>query len=63
MLAQSELIDTLIGRCVMHGGAAAGESLLLVTHGDVEDLVHLTDRLRRLARFEDRIRVMVMAKP
>ncbi len=61
MLAQSELIDALIGRCVMHGGAAAGEALLLIDGEAVDDLVHLANRLRRLALFEDRIRAMVMA--
>lgn len=61
MLAQSELIDALIGRCVMHGGAAAGEALLLIDGDDVDNLVHLANRLRRLALFEDRIRAMVMA--
>jgi hypothetical protein len=63
MLAQSELIDALIGRCVMHGGAAAGEALLLIDGDDVDDLVHLANRLRRLALFEDRIRAMMMASP
>lgn len=63
MLAQSELIDALIGRCVMHGGKAAGETLLLIDHEAVDDLVHLANRLRRLALFEDRIRAMVMAQP
>lgn len=61
MLAQSELIDALVGRCVMHGGAAAGEALLLIDGDDVDNLVHLANRLRRLALFEDRIRAMVMA--
>ncbi|MBB3409869.1 MULTISPECIES: hypothetical protein [unclassified Rhizobium] len=63
MLAQSELIDALVGRCVMHGGEAAGETLLVIDHDDVDDLVHLANRLRRLALFEDRIRAMVMAPP
>lgn len=63
MLAQSELIDALIGRCVMRGGAAAGEALLFIDGEAVDDLVHLANRLRRLALFEDRIRVMVMAQP
>ncbi|EJJ25019.1 hypothetical protein [Rhizobium sp. CF142] len=63
MLAQSELIDALVGRCVMHGGAAAGEALLLIDDEAVDDLVHLANRLRRLALFEDRIRAMVMAQP
>ncbi|GAA3106987.1 hypothetical protein GCM10010520_59610 [Rhizobium viscosum] len=63
MLAQSELIDALIGRCVMHGGAAAGEALLLIDGDDVDDLVHLANRLRRLSLFEDRIRAMMMASP
>lgn len=63
MLAQSELIDALVGRCVMHGGAAAGEALLLIDGEAVDDLVHLANRLRRLALFEDRIRAMVMAQP
>lgn len=61
MLAQSELIDTLIGRCVMRGGEAAGETLLVIDHEAVDDLVHIANRLRRLALFENRIRAMVMA--
>lgn len=63
MLAQSELIDTLVGRCVMHGGRVAGETLLVIDHEAVDDLLHLANRLRRLALFEDRIRAMVMAPP
>jgi hypothetical protein len=62
MLAQSELIDALVGRCVMRGGEAAGETLLKIDGDDVDDLVHLANRLRRLALFEDRIRAMVMAQ-
>ena len=61
MLAQSELIDALVGRCVMRGGAVAAEALLSIDRRDVDDLVHLANRLRRLALFEDRIRAMVMA--
>ena len=61
MLAQSELIDALVGRCVMRGGAVATETLLSIDRKDVDDLVHLANRLRRLALFEDRIRAMVMA--
>ena len=61
MLAQSDLIDTLIGRCVMRDGAAAGETLLFIDSETLDDLVHLANRLRRLALFEDRIRAMVMA--
>ncbi len=61
MLAQSELIDALVGRCVMRGGAVATETLLSIDRKDVNDLVHLANRLRRLALFEDRIRAMVMA--
>ena len=60
MLAQSELIDALIGRCVMHGGAAAGETLLVIDAEAVADLAHIANRLRRLALFEDRIRAMIM---
>ena len=60
MLAQSELIDALVGRCVMRGGAVAAETLLCIDRKDVDDLVHLANRLRRLALFEDRIRAMVM---
>ena len=63
MLAQSELIDALVGRCVMRGGEAAGETVLMIDHEAVDDLVHLAGRLRRLALFEDRIRAMVMAPP
>ncbi|MGZ2448270.1 hypothetical protein ACVIRO_001024 [Rhizobium ruizarguesonis] len=60
MLAQSELIDCIVSRCVMHGGAAAGETILVINRQDVDDLVHLANRLRRLSLFEDRIRKMVM---
>lgn len=63
MLAQSELIDTLVGRCVMRGGQSASETLLVIDHEAVDDLVHLANRLRRLALFEDRIRAMVMPPP
>lgn len=58
MLAQSDLIDTLIGRCVMRDGAAASETLLFIDSETLDDLVHLANRLRRLALFEDRIRAM-----
>ncbi|MBY3038953.1 hypothetical protein [Rhizobium laguerreae] len=60
MLAQSELIDCIVGRCVMRGGDAAGETILVINRQDVDDLVHLANRLRRLSLFEDRIRKMVM---
>jgi len=60
MLAQSELIDGLISRCVMQGGDTAGESILVIHRDDVDDLVHLANRLRRLSYFEDKIRKMVM---
>jgi hypothetical protein len=63
MLAQSDFIDTLIGRCVMHGGALATEALLVISADDVDTLLHLANRLRRLALFEDRIRALVMAPP
>ena len=63
MLAQSDLIDALIGRCVMRGGALAGETLLVIDNEAVDDLLQLANRLRRLALFEDRIRAMMMAAP
>ncbi|MFC5760349.1 hypothetical protein [Rhizobium sp. GCM10022189] len=62
MLAQSDLLDTLIGRCVMHGGAAAGEAMLVIDGQTLDDLLQLSNRLRRLALFEDRIRAMVTAR-
>ncbi|MNE65786.1 hypothetical protein D3C80_1612930 [compost metagenome] len=59
MLEQAELIEGLLGRCVMHGGAAAGETILVINSQAVDDLVQLANRLRRLSPYQNRIEKMV----
>ncbi|OHV24961.1 hypothetical protein EOS93_25090 [Rhizobium sp. RMa-01] len=62
MLAQSQMLDDLVGRSIMHGGDAAGEVLLVINRETVDDLVHLSSRLLRMSLFEERIRNIVMGK-
>lgn len=59
MRQQVELIDGLVGRCVMSGGSAAAETILIIDGHTVENLVHLANRLRRFSPYEHRIEQMV----
>lgn len=59
MRQQAELIDGLVGRCVMSGGSAAVETILIIDDHTVENLVHLANRLRRFSPYEHRIEQMV----
>ena len=59
---QAQLIDALVDRCSMLGGALAGESILRIEKGEAEDLAHLANRLRRMALHESQIRELVARK-
>lgn len=59
MLEQAEMIDRLVGRCVMRGGVVADESLLAITGQTAENLSSLAHHLRRLSHFQARIDMMV----
>lgn len=62
MLAQSNLIDGLIQRCVMRDGEVAGDTVLVINREAVDDLVHLAGRLRRMSHYQDAIEKLVMGR-
>jgi hypothetical protein len=62
MLEQAEMIDHLVGRCVMRGGAVADETLLVITGQTAENLISLANHLRRLSHFQGRPDGMVKSR-
>jgi hypothetical protein len=62
MLEQAEMIDHLVGRCVMRGGAVADETLLVITGQTAENLISLATHLRRLSHFQGRPDGMVKSR-
>lgn len=59
ILRQAELLDGLVGHCLMHGGAPAGEALVTITRAEAGELQALARRLWRMAPYEDEIRRLV----
>ncbi len=59
---QADFIDDMVARCVMHGGKIAAETTMLVSASEVQDLIDLANRLRRMARHEDEIRRIVTGR-
>ncbi len=59
---QADFIDDLVMRCVMHDGKVASETTMLVTGDDVQDLIDLANRLRRMAPHENEIRRVVTGR-
>jgi hypothetical protein len=59
---QSQMVEALVGRCVMRGGGLATEAVLVLTADDVENLLHLADRLVLLAPHEAALRKLVGAR-
>lgn len=59
---QCDFIERLVGRCVMHDGALAGETTLTLTAQEAHDLHHMEMRLRRLAPYERKIREIVTGR-
>ena len=59
LLEQAEMIDHLVGRCVMRGGAVADETLLVITGQTAQNLISLAHHLRHLSSFQGRIDMMV----
>lgn len=62
MQEQADLVDRLVGRTVMRGGRIAGDTTIVLTEDDANDLHHLALRLTRMAPMEERIRRLVMFK-
>ena len=62
MLEQAEMIDHLVGRCVMRGGAVADETLLVITGQTAENLISLANHLRPLSHFQGRPDGMVKSR-
>lgn len=59
---QVRLLDGLVGRCVMAGGAVAETTTITIDKETAEHLHHLALRLERLAPHEERIRKLVMGR-
>ena len=58
---QADYIDYLIGRCVI-GGKLSPETWMVIKAEDIEELQHISQRLRRMTRHEDKIKRIVMGK-
>jgi hypothetical protein len=59
---QADLIEYLLLRCRMLDGMTAGETWLLLTKDDCEQLKGLQARLDRMAPHEEKIRKVVTGK-
>jgi len=59
---QADFIDHLADRTTTRTGAAAAETMMLVTADDVEALRTLANRLRRMAPHENSIRKVVVGR-
>lgn len=59
---QSELIDDLVMRCTMQGGEIATETFVRLERADVEHLMMLAARLRRMAPYQTEISRVVTGK-
>jgi hypothetical protein len=62
MLEQAEMIDHLVGRCVMRGGVVADETLLVITGQTAGNLISLANHLRRLSHVQGRPDGMVKSR-
>ena len=58
---QADLLSYLLRRTTMMDGSTAGETWMLLTPAEVEDLRHLEARLRRMAPHEQAIKRLVVA--
>ncbi len=59
---QADFLDFLVGRTRSRTGAAAAETMMLVTAEDAETLSAIAQRLRRMAPHENKIRKMVVGR-
>lgn len=59
---QADLIRYLSKRCVLHDGAVAHRTYVLIDKLDAEDLIALAARLERMSAHEDSIRRLVTGK-
>lgn len=59
---QADLVDEIVLRCTMRGGDIAGETAVLLKREDVEHLMHLAGRLRRMAPYQSEISRVVTGK-
>lgn len=57
---QADFVDGLVLHCTMLGGVIAGETHLTITASEVEDLLLLGARLRRMAPHESAIKRLVI---
>lgn len=58
---QADLIDYLLGRCVIDGKPCP-KTWMMISAEDIEELQHISRRLRRMARHEEQIKRIVMGK-
>lgn len=59
---QAQYVDDLVSRCYMHDRSIADEATLTISKDEVDDLLHLSARLHRLAPYEDQIKNLVMRR-
>lgn len=59
---QADLVEGIAERCCMLDGSIAGEAYLTLKPFDVEHLIALANRLRRMAPHEAAIKRVVMGK-
>ena len=56
---QARLLERLVGRCVMHDGDVADEARIVITREDADALTFLSERLLRMAPYQQRIEKLV----
>ena len=59
ILRQAELLDGLVGHCLMRGGAPADEALITISRAEASELQALARLMWRMAPYEDEIRRLV----
>jgi hypothetical protein len=61
-LQQARYVDDVISRFFMRDNKAADETILTISKAEIDDLLHLSARLHRLAPYEAQIRSLVMQR-
>ncbi|RUM19293.1 hypothetical protein EFQ99_31490 [Rhizobium vallis] len=59
LLRQAELLDGIVGHCLMRGGAPADEALITITRDEAGELQALVRCLWHMAPYENEIRRLV----
>lgn len=59
---QADLLDEIVARCTMHNGDIANETFMRVVRAEIEELLFLSGRLRRMAPHQEKIARVVMGK-